>query len=136
MALWLKIRVRPRRFRVAKAALSILVWRAPVTAGIIKQPDWQYCCGDTDGVFYPAGYRISIAGWLVSVLKRVNEFMFLDNGTRNNFRATIGPQIASSARSHSKKKKAALSGAFFSEALILPQLLLPAAADGQLCCLC
>ena len=49
--------------------------------------------GDTDGVFYPGGGVEFNAGWFGFRVEAGDEIMFLNNGTRNNFRATIGPQI-------------------------------------------
>jgi len=65
----------------------------PVTAGVINNQIGGIVDGDTNGVFYPgAGVEFN-AGWLGFRVEAGDEIMFLGNGTQNNFRATIGPQI-------------------------------------------
>jgi hypothetical protein len=65
----------------------------PVTAGVINNQINNIVDGDTDGVFYPGGGVEFNVGWLGIRAEAGDEIMFLNNGTRNNFRATIGPQI-------------------------------------------
>jgi hypothetical protein len=65
----------------------------PVTAGVINNQINNIVDGDTDGVFYPGGGVEFNAGWLGFRVEAGDEIMFLNAGTRNNFRATIGPQI-------------------------------------------
>jgi len=65
----------------------------PVTAGVINNQINNIVDGDTDGVFYPGGGVEFNAGWFGFRVEAGDEIMFLNNGTRNNFRATVGPQI-------------------------------------------
>lgn len=65
----------------------------PVTAGAINNQIGNIVDGDTNGVFYPGGGIEFNVGWLGIRAEAGDEIMFLNNGTRNNFRATIGPQI-------------------------------------------
>ncbi|HEY2497748.1 MAG TPA: hypothetical protein VGK24_11820 [Candidatus Angelobacter sp.] len=65
----------------------------PVTAGVINNQINGIVDGDTDGVFYPGGGVEFNVGWLGIRAEAGDEIMFLNAGTRNNFRATIGPQI-------------------------------------------
>jgi hypothetical protein len=65
----------------------------PVTAGVINNQINNIVDGDTSGVFYPGGGVEFNAGWLGIRAEAGDEIMFLNGGTRNNFRATIGPQI-------------------------------------------
>jgi hypothetical protein len=65
----------------------------PVTAGVINNQINNIVDGDTNGVFYPGGGVEFNAGWLGFRIEAGDEIMFLNAGTRNNFRATIGPQI-------------------------------------------
>jgi len=65
----------------------------PVTAGVINNQIGNIVDGDTNGVFYPGGGIEFNAGWLGFRVEAGDEIMFLNNGTRNNFRGTIGPQI-------------------------------------------
>ena len=65
----------------------------PVTAGVINNQINNIVDGDTDGVFYPGGGVEFNAGWFGFRVEAGEEIMFLTAGTRNNFRATIGPQI-------------------------------------------
>ncbi|HEY1527045.1 MAG TPA: hypothetical protein VGH51_12475 [Candidatus Angelobacter sp.] len=65
----------------------------PVTAGVINNQINNIVDGDTDGVFYPGGGVEFNVGWLGIRAEAGDEIMFLNAGTRNNFRATIGPQI-------------------------------------------
>ena len=65
----------------------------PVTAGVINNQIGTIVDGDTDGVFYPGGGVEFNVGWLGIRAEAGDEIMFLNAGTRNNFRATIGPQI-------------------------------------------
>lgn len=65
----------------------------PVTAGVINNQINNIVDGDTDGVFYPGGGVEFNAHWFGFRVEAGDEIMFLNNGTRNNFRATVGPQI-------------------------------------------
>ena len=65
----------------------------PVTAGVINNQINNIVDGDTSGVFYPGGGVEFNAGWLGVRAEAGDEIMFLSGGARNNFRATIGPQI-------------------------------------------
>lgn len=65
----------------------------PVTAGVINNQIANIVDGDTSGAFYPGGGVEFNAGWLGFRVEAGDEIMFLSGGTRNNFRATIGPQI-------------------------------------------
>jgi hypothetical protein len=65
----------------------------PVTAGVINNQINGIVDGDTDGVFYPGGGVEFNVGWLGIRAEAGDEIMFLNAGTRNNFRATLGPQI-------------------------------------------
>jgi hypothetical protein len=65
----------------------------PVTAGVINNQIGTIVDGNTDGVFYPGGGVEFNAGWLGIRAEAGDEIMFLNGGTRNNFRAAIGPQI-------------------------------------------
>ncbi len=65
----------------------------PVTAGVINNQINNIVDGDTSGVFYPGGGVEFNAGWLGIRAEAGDEIMFLNGGARNNFRATIGPQI-------------------------------------------
>lgn len=65
----------------------------PVTAGVINNQIGGIVDGDTDGVFYPGGGVEFNHGWLGFRVEAGDEIMFLNSGTQNNFRATIGPQI-------------------------------------------
>jgi hypothetical protein len=65
----------------------------PVTAGAINNQIGNIVDGDTNGAFYPGGGIEFNVGWLGIRAEAGDEIMFLNNGTRNNFRATIGPQI-------------------------------------------
>jgi hypothetical protein len=65
----------------------------PVTAGTINNQINGILDGDTNGVFYPGGGVEFNAGWLGFRVEAGDEIMFLNAGTRNNFRATAGPQI-------------------------------------------
>lgn len=65
----------------------------PVTAGAINNQIGTIVDGDTDGAFYPGGGVEFNVGWLGLRAEAGDEIMFLNNGTRNNFRATFGPQI-------------------------------------------
>jgi hypothetical protein len=65
----------------------------PVTAGVINNQINNIVDGDTSGAFYPGGGVEFNAGWLGFRVEAGDEIMFLSGGTRNNFRATIGPQI-------------------------------------------
>jgi len=65
----------------------------PVTAGAINNQIGNIVDGDTNGVFYPGGGIEFNVGWLGIRAEAGDEIMFLNNSTRNNFRATIGPQI-------------------------------------------
>src|SRR5215469_3268783 len=65
----------------------------PVTAGVINNQINNIVDGDTNGVFYPGGGVEFNKGWFGVRVEAGDEIMFLNNGTSNNFRATIGPQI-------------------------------------------
>ena len=65
----------------------------PVTAGVINNQINNIVDGNTSGVFYPGGGVEFNAGWLGIRAEAGDEIMFLNGGARNNFRATIGPQI-------------------------------------------
>jgi hypothetical protein len=65
----------------------------PVTAGVINNQINTIVDGDTNGAFYPGGGVEFNAGWLGFRVEAGDEIMFLNGGTTNNFRATIGPQI-------------------------------------------
>lgn len=65
----------------------------PVTAGVINNQINNIVDGDTNGVFYPGGGVEFNAGWFGFRVEAGDEIMFLNNGTSNNFRATLGPQI-------------------------------------------
>ena len=65
----------------------------PVTAGVINNQINNIVDGNTSGVFYPGGGVEFNAGWLGVRAEAGDEIMFLSGGARNNFRATVGPQI-------------------------------------------
>jgi len=65
----------------------------PVTAGVINNQINTVVDGDTNGAFYPGGGVEFNAGWLGFRVEAGDEIMFLNGGTTNNFRATVGPQI-------------------------------------------
>ncbi|HEX4604602.1 MAG TPA: hypothetical protein VH724_11445 [Candidatus Angelobacter sp.] len=65
----------------------------PVTAGAINNQIGTIVDGDTNGAFYPGGGVEFNVGWLGIRAEAGDEIMFLNGGTKNNFRATIGPQI-------------------------------------------
>ena len=65
----------------------------PVTAGVINNQINNIVDGNTNGVFYPGGGVEFNAGWFGFRVEAGDEIMFLNNGTSNNFRATVGPQI-------------------------------------------
>ncbi len=65
----------------------------PVTAGAINNQINNIVDGDTNAVFYPGGGIEFNHGWLGFRVEAGDEIMFLNQGTRNNFRATVGPQI-------------------------------------------
>jgi hypothetical protein len=65
----------------------------PVTAGVINNQINNIVDGDTNGVFYPGGGVEFNKGWFGFRIEAGDEIMFLNNGTSNNFRATVGPQI-------------------------------------------
>jgi len=65
----------------------------PVTAGTINNQINNIVDGDTNTVFYPGGGVEFNVGWLGFRVEAGDEMMFLNQGTRNNFRATAGPQI-------------------------------------------
>ena len=65
----------------------------PVTAGAINNQIGTIVDGDTNGAFYPGGGVEFNVGWLGLRAEAGDEIMFLNGGTRNNFRATFGPQI-------------------------------------------
>jgi len=65
----------------------------PVTAGTINNQINNIVDGDTNGAFYPGGGVEFNKGWLGVRAEAGDEIMFLSGGMRNNFRATIGPQI-------------------------------------------
>jgi hypothetical protein len=65
----------------------------PVTAGVINNQIGNIVDGNTSGVFYPGGGVEFNAGWLGIRAEAGDEIMFLNGGMRNNFRATVGPQI-------------------------------------------
>ena len=65
----------------------------PVTAGVINNQIGTIVDGDTKAAFYPGGGVEFNAGWLGIRAEAGDEIMFLNGGTRNNFRAAIGPQI-------------------------------------------
>ena len=65
----------------------------PVTAGVINNQINTIIDGNTSGAFYPgAGVEFNF-GWLGVRAEAGDEIMFLSGGAKNNFRATIGPQI-------------------------------------------
>lgn len=65
----------------------------PVTAGTINNQINNIVDGDTNGAFYPGGGVEFNKGWFGVRAEAGDEIMFLSGGMRNNFRATIGPQI-------------------------------------------
>lgn len=65
----------------------------PATAGTINNQIGNIVDGNTDGVFYPGGGVEFNIGWLGIRAEAGDEIMFLNNGTQNNLRMTIGPQI-------------------------------------------
>jgi hypothetical protein len=65
----------------------------PVTAGVINNQINTIVDGDTKAAFYPGGGVEFNAGWLGFRVEAGDEIMFLNGGTTNNFRATVGPQI-------------------------------------------
>ena len=82
-----------RVFGLLKGGLVNFGVGGPVTAGVINNQINGIVDGDTDGVFYPGGGVEFNVGWLGIRAEAGDEIMFLNAGTRNNFRATIGPQI-------------------------------------------
>lgn len=65
----------------------------PVTALTINNQINNIVDGDTNGAFYPGGGVEFNKGWFGVRAEAGDEIMFLSGGMRNNFRATIGPQI-------------------------------------------
>jgi hypothetical protein len=82
-----------RVFGLLKGGIVNFGVGGPVTAGAINNQIGNIVDGDTNGVFYPGGGVEFNFGWLGIRAEAGDEIMFLNNGTRNNFRATIGPQI-------------------------------------------
>jgi hypothetical protein len=82
-----------RIFAVLKGGFVNFGVGGPVTAGAINNQINTIVDGDTNGVFYPGGGIEFNVGWLGIRAEAGDEIMFLNNGTQNNFRATIGPQI-------------------------------------------
>jgi|SwirhisoilCB2_FD_contig_121_379715_length_685_multi_4_in_0_out_0_1 hypothetical protein len=65
----------------------------PATAGTINNQIGNIIDGNTDGVFYPGGGVEFNVGWLGIRAEAGDEIMFLNNGTQNNLRIAVGPQI-------------------------------------------
>ena len=82
-----------RLFALLKGGFVNFGVSGPVTAGTINNQINNIVDGDTNGAFYPGGGVEFNVGWLGIRIEAGDEIMFLNNGTQNNFRATIGPQI-------------------------------------------
>ena len=65
----------------------------PVTAGVINNQINTIVDGNTSAAAYPGGGVEFNIGWLGVRAEAGDEIMFLNGGAKNNFRATIGPQI-------------------------------------------
>ena len=65
----------------------------PVTAGVINNQINTIVDGNTSAAAYPGGGLEFNIGWLGVRAEAGDEIMFLSGGAKNNFRATIGPQI-------------------------------------------
>jgi len=82
-----------RLFALLKGGFVNFGVSGPVTAGTINNQINNIVDGDTNGAFYPGGGVEFNVGWLGIRIEAGDEIMFLNNGTQNNFRATMGPQI-------------------------------------------
>ncbi|HSM86533.1 MAG TPA: hypothetical protein VLT16_10300 [Candidatus Limnocylindrales bacterium] len=65
----------------------------PATIGAVQNQIGTIVDGDTDGAFYPGGGVEFNIGWLGIRAEAGDEIIFFSDKARNNFRATIGPQI-------------------------------------------
>jgi hypothetical protein len=82
-----------RFFGLLKGGIVNFGVGGPVTAGVINNQINTIIDGNTSGAFYPgAGVEFNL-GWLGVRAEAGDEIMFLSGGAKNNFRATIGPQI-------------------------------------------
>ena len=65
----------------------------PATAGTINNQIGHIVDGNTDGVFYPGGGVEFNAGWLGFRAEAGDQMFFVNGGTQNNLRVTVGPQF-------------------------------------------
>lgn len=82
-----------RVFGLLKGGIVNFGVGGPVTAGTINSQIGSIVDGDTKGAFFPGGGVEFNVGWLGIRAEAGDEIIFFDDKTRNNFRATIGPQI-------------------------------------------
>ena len=82
-----------RFFALLKGGIVNFGVGGPVTAGVINNQINTIVDGNTSGAFYPGGGVEFNVGWLGIRAEAGDEIMFLSGGAKNNFRATIGPQI-------------------------------------------
>ena len=82
-----------RLFAVLKGGFVNFGVGGPVTAGTINNQIGNIVDGNTDGVFYPGGGVEFKAGWLGIRAEAGDEMFFLNNGTQNNLRITVGPEF-------------------------------------------
>jgi hypothetical protein len=82
-----------RIFVTAKGGFVNFGVGGPVTIGTINNQFNGILDGDTDAAFYPAGGIELNVGWLGIRGEVGDEIIFFPDKSRNNFRATIGPQI-------------------------------------------
>jgi len=82
-----------RIFVTAKGGFVNFGVGGPVTIGTINNQFNGIVDGDTDAAFYPAGGIELNVGWLGIRGEVGDEIIFFPDKSRNNFRATIGPQI-------------------------------------------
>ena len=82
-----------RIFALLKGGIVNFGVGGPVTAGVINNQINTIVDGNTSGAFYPGGGVEFNVGWLGIRAEAGDEIMFLSGGAKNNFRATIGPQI-------------------------------------------
>jgi len=82
-----------RIFALAKGGFVNFGVGGPVTIGTINNQFNGIVDGDTDAAFYPGGGVEFNIGWLGVRAEAGDEIIFFPDKARNNFRATVGPQI-------------------------------------------
>ncbi len=82
-----------RVFAVLKGGFVNFGVGGPATAGTINNQIGNIVDGNTDGVFYPGGGVEFNVGWLGIRGEAGVEIFFTNNGTQNNLRIAVGPQI-------------------------------------------